>query len=49
MTELDIGDPAELDRLYRTLLERFPQITVLGSSAARTCATSPTSASSMQK
>ncbi|UQN09070.1 homocysteine S-methyltransferase family protein [Deinococcus sp. QL22] len=30
MTELDAGDPAELGQLYRTLLERHPQITVLG-------------------
>jgi len=30
MTELDAGDPAELGQLYRKLLERQPQITVLG-------------------
>ncbi|GGM21690.1 homocysteine S-methyltransferase family protein [Deinococcus aerophilus] len=30
MTTLDAGDPVELGRLYRRLLERQPQITVLG-------------------
>lgn len=30
MTELDAGDPDDLAQLYRTLLERHPQITVLG-------------------
>lgn len=30
MTELDAGDPDDLAQLYRTLLERHPQLTVLG-------------------
>jgi S-methylmethionine-dependent homocysteine/selenocysteine methylase len=30
MTELDDGDPAELGELYRALLERLPNLTVLG-------------------
>lgn len=30
MTELDIGDPADLAARHRTLVERFPQIRVLG-------------------
>jgi len=30
MTELDIGDPADLAARHKALLERFPQITVLG-------------------
>ncbi|WP_027481781.1 homocysteine S-methyltransferase family protein [Deinococcus pimensis] len=30
MTELDAGDPVELGQLYRRLLERQPQLTVLG-------------------
>lgn len=30
MTELDIGDPAELAALHRTLRDRFPHINVLG-------------------
>lgn len=30
MTELDIGDPADLAARHKMLIERFPQITVLG-------------------
>jgi homocysteine S-methyltransferase len=30
MTELDIGDPADLATRHKALIERFPQITVLG-------------------
>lgn len=30
MTELDIGDPADLAARHKTLIDRFPQITVLG-------------------
>ena len=30
MTELDIGDPADLAARHKTLIERFPHITVLG-------------------
>lgn len=30
MTELDAGDPDDLAQLYRTLVERQPQLTVLG-------------------
>jgi homocysteine S-methyltransferase len=30
MTELDIGDPADLAARHQMLIERFPQITVLG-------------------
>jgi S-methylmethionine-dependent homocysteine/selenocysteine methylase len=30
MTDLDIGDPAELAALHRELRDRFPQINVLG-------------------
>ena len=30
MTELDIGDPADLARRYRDLVERFPHIRVIG-------------------
>ncbi|MVZ98574.1 homocysteine S-methyltransferase [Sphingorhabdus sp. IMCC26285] len=30
MTELDIGDPADLAAQHKMLVERFPQITVLG-------------------
>jgi homocysteine S-methyltransferase len=30
MTELDIGDPADLAARHKALVERFPQITVLG-------------------
>lgn len=30
MTELDVGDPAELAALHRGLRERFPNLTVMG-------------------